>query len=38
MSNEAFDIESAVLLTVDAINEFIFNHLKKSIKKQPQMV
>ena len=37
ISDEAFDIKSAALSTVDALNEFIFNNLRKPSKKQPQL-
>jgi hypothetical protein len=35
MREEAFEIKSVALLTIDALNEFIFNNLKKPSKKQP---
>lgn len=37
MREEAFEIKSTALLTIDALNEFVFNNLKKPSKKQPQM-
>jgi len=37
MREEAFEIKSTALLTIDALNEFIFNNLKKPSKKQPQL-
>lgn len=37
MREEAFEIKSTALLTIDALNEFIFNNLKKPSKKQPQI-
>lgn len=35
--DEAFEIKSCALLTVDFFNEFIFTNLKKPSKKQPDM-
>lgn len=32
---EAFELKSSALITVDHLNEFIFNNLKKPSKKQP---
>jgi len=34
---EAFEIKSCALLTIDCLNEFIYNNLKKPSKKQPTM-
>ena len=33
MRDEAFEIKSCALLTIDAFNEFVFNNLKKPSKK-----
>jgi hypothetical protein len=35
MRQDAFEIKSSALLTVDALNEFVFNNLRKPSKKQP---
>jgi hypothetical protein len=35
MRQEAFELKSSALVTIDNINEFIFNNLKKPSKKQP---
>jgi len=35
MREELFEIKSAALLTIDHLNEFIFNNLKKPSKKTP---
>lgn len=37
MSDQAFEIKSAALLTADALNTFIFDNLRKPSRKQPQM-
>jgi len=34
---ENFEIKSAALLTIDHLNEFIYNNLKRPSKKQPQL-
>jgi hypothetical protein len=33
MRDESFEIKSSALLTIDALNEFIFNNLKRPSKK-----
>jgi len=33
MREDAFEIKSCALLTIDFLNEFIFNNLKKPSKK-----
>ena len=33
MREELFEIKSSALLTIDALNEFVFNNLKKPSKK-----
>ena len=37
MREHAFEIKSASLLTIDEMNEFVFNNLRKPSKKQPEM-
>ena len=32
-----FDIKSSALLTLDAINEFVFENLRKPSKKRPDL-
>lgn len=33
MRQDLFEIKSSALLTIDAINEFVFNNLRKPSKK-----
>jgi|TARA_B110000285_G_C14914992_1_gene509776 hypothetical protein len=35
LRSDLFQTKSSALLTIDALNEFIFNNLKKPSKKQP---
>lgn len=35
MRQESFELKSCALITMDHVNEFIFNNLKKPSKKQP---
>jgi hypothetical protein len=37
MRQDAFEIKSSALLTVDALNEFVFNNLRRPSKKQPAL-
>ena len=33
--DDAFEIKSCALLTIDCLNEFVYNNLKRPSKKQP---
>lgn len=37
MREDSFELKSCALITMDHVNEFVFNNLKKPSKKQPML-